>query len=62
MARHDGYRYIWIDSSCIDKTSSSELSEAINSMFDWYRGAQICYAFLPDVPSDEDVRAEGLKF
>ena len=62
IARRDGYRYIWIDSSCINKTSSSELSEAINSMFAWYHGAQICYAFLADVPSNEDVRAESSKF
>ena len=62
VARRDGYRYIWIDSSCIDKTSSSELSEAINSMFNWYRHAQICYAFLSDIPSDENVRAEDSKF
>jgi hypothetical protein len=35
MARGDGHDYIWIDSCCIDKPSSAELSEAINSMFDW---------------------------
>ena len=46
IARRDGYEYIWIDSCCIDKTSSSELSEAINSMFNWYRGAEVCYAYL----------------
>jgi hypothetical protein len=34
---------------CIDKTSSAELSEAINSMFRWYREAQLCYAFLEDI-------------
>lgn len=34
---------------CIDKTSSAELSEAINSMFNWYRGATECYAYLNDV-------------
>ncbi|KAI1792660.1 hypothetical protein LXA43DRAFT_887087 [Ganoderma leucocontextum] len=62
IARRDGYRYIWIDSSCIDKASSSELSEAINSMFNWYGNAQVCYAFLSDVPPNEDVRAEGSKF
>ncbi|PIL36600.1 hypothetical protein GSI_00289 [Ganoderma sinense ZZ0214-1] len=62
VARRDGYRYIWIDSSCIDKASSSELSEAINSMCNWYRGAQVCYAFLADVPSNEDARAESSKF
>jgi hypothetical protein len=40
----------WIDSCCIDKTSSAELSEAINSMFRWYQNAQVCYAYLSDVP------------
>ena len=53
-ARKDGYRYIWIDSCCIDKTSSSELSEAINSMYTWYRRADVCYAYLADVNPDED--------
>ncbi|PIL28814.1 hypothetical protein GSI_08859 [Ganoderma sinense ZZ0214-1] len=62
IARADGYRYIWVDSSCIDKTSSSELSEAINSMFNWYRGAQVCYAFLADVPSDDNIRHNRSKF
>ena len=62
IARRDGYAYIWIDSCCIDKASSSELSEAINSMWTWYHCAQVCYAFLPDVPSVEDVRAEDSRF
>lgn len=31
QARSDGYDYIWIDTCCIDKSSSAELSEAINS-------------------------------
>ncbi|KAH6675738.1 heterokaryon incompatibility protein-domain-containing protein, partial [Halenospora varia] len=44
-----GYQWIWVDSCCIDKTSSAELSEAINSMFNWYRKAQVCYAYLSDV-------------
>ena len=38
-------------SCCIDKSSSAELSEAINSMFRWYRGAEVCYAYLSDVPN-----------
>jgi len=33
----------------IDKTSSSELSESINSMFAWYRSASLCIAYLSDV-------------
>lgn len=40
---------MWIDTCCIDKSSSTELSEAINSMFQWYRNAAICYAYLSDV-------------
>lgn len=41
----------WIDTCCIDKSSSAELSEAINSMFGWYERAEVCYAYLSDVPS-----------
>lgn len=50
LARAQGYKYIWIDTCCIDKTSSAELSEAINSMFRWYQNAKICYVYLPNVP------------
>ncbi|OIW27820.1 hypothetical protein CONLIGDRAFT_551906, partial [Coniochaeta ligniaria NRRL 30616] len=49
-AFRDGLAYVWIDTICIDKSSSAELSEAINSMFKWYRNAAICYAYLSDVP------------
>ncbi|UNI22892.1 hypothetical protein JDV02_008736 [Purpureocillium takamizusanense] len=45
----DGIDYIWIDTNCIDKTSSAELSEAINSMFKWYQRSVVCYAHLGDV-------------
>ncbi|KAK3687715.1 heterokaryon incompatibility protein-domain-containing protein, partial [Podospora appendiculata] len=48
-ARSEGYRHVWIDTCCIDKSSSAELSEAINSMFKWYQEAEVCYAFLSDV-------------
>ncbi|GAB7337017.1 hypothetical protein MBLNU457_g2431t1 [Dothideomycetes sp. NU457] len=46
----NGLEYIWIDTCCIDKTSSAELSEAINSMYLWYKNATVCYAYLADVP------------
>ncbi|KAI0153302.1 HET-domain-containing protein [Xylariaceae sp. FL1272] len=49
MAAADGFDFIWIDTCCIDKKSSSELSEAINSMFSWYEYSAICYAYLSDV-------------
>jgi ankyrin repeat protein len=52
VARAAGYEYVWVDTCCIDKTSSVELSEAINSMYRWYQQAKICYAYLADVPSD----------
>ena len=54
FARDVGYDYIWIDSCCIDKTSSTELSEAINSMFRWYKEAEVCIAYLADVPNLND--------
>ncbi|KAL4893670.1 ankyrin repeat-containing domain protein [Aspergillus ambiguus] len=46
-----GYQYVWVDTCCIDKTSSAELSEAINSMYRWYEEADVCYAYLADVPN-----------
>jgi len=49
-ALDDGFSYVWIDTCCIDKSSSTELSEAINSMYRWYAQAQVCYAHLADVP------------
>ncbi|KAL7909830.1 putative ankyrin repeat-containing protein [Trichoderma velutinum] len=50
-AKSDAFQYVWIDSCCIDKTSSAELSEAINSMYLWYYKADRCYAYLSDVQS-----------
>jgi heterokaryon incompatibility protein (HET) len=47
-AADDGFDYIWIDTCCIDKSSSSELSEAVNSMYMWYKRSKICYAYIDD--------------
>ena len=55
QALRDGLDYAWVDTCCIDKTSSAELSEAINSMYAWYRQATVCYAFLSDISSDSGV-------
>ncbi|KAK0732394.1 hypothetical protein B0T21DRAFT_384703 [Apiosordaria backusii] len=52
QASKDGHSYIWIDTVCIDRRSSSELSEALNSMFGWYQKAAVCYAYLDDVHFD----------
>ena len=49
QAATDGLQYFWVDTCCIDKSSSAELSEAINSMFRWYHDAGKCYVYLSDV-------------
>lgn len=41
--------WIWCDTCCIDKLSSAELSEAINSMFRWYEKSSLCIAYLSDI-------------
>ena len=48
-AIREGYQYAWVDTCCINKESSAELSEAINSMYHWYRASAVCYTFLSDV-------------
>lgn len=59
QAVRDGYTWLWIDTCCIDKRSSAELSEAINSMYRWYRNSHMCYVYLNDVdelafPTEQD--------
>jgi len=49
QALRDNYEWVWIDTCCIDKSSSSELQESINSMYRWYSEADVCYAYLSDV-------------
>jgi hypothetical protein len=49
LAAQNGYSWAWVDTCCIDKQASAELSEAINSMFRWYQNAAVCYVFLADL-------------
>jgi len=49
QAERDRLQYFWVDTCCIDKSNSTELSEAINSMFRWYGSAAKCYVYLSDV-------------
>jgi ankyrin repeat protein len=53
QAKRHGLQYFWVDSCCIDQSSSAELSEAINSMFRWYQNSAKCYVYLSDVSSGE---------
>ncbi|KAI0542827.1 heterokaryon incompatibility protein-domain-containing protein [Xylaria digitata] len=61
QARFDGIPYVWVDTCCIDKRSSAELSEAINSMCRWYENATLCYAYLADVEDAQDEEMESFK-
>jgi tetratricopeptide (TPR) repeat protein len=54
QAKADGLQFFWIDTCCINKANFTELSEAINSMFRWYRSATRCYVYLSDVPDPYD--------
>ncbi|KAG9192828.1 hypothetical protein G6011_11562 [Alternaria panax] len=53
LAVAGGFDYAWVDTCCIDKSSSAELLEAINSMFAWYKDCGQCYAYLADVELED---------
>ncbi|KAK1750038.1 heterokaryon incompatibility protein-domain-containing protein [Echria macrotheca] len=55
LGRREPLGYAWVDTCCIDKSSSAELSESINSMFNWYRRSKVCYVYLNDwLPDTEN--------
>lgn len=60
LAERHGLPYLWIDTCCIDQKSSAELSEAINSMYQWYKNAEICIVYLVDFAVAED-KAKALE-
>lgn len=53
-AKEQGYSWCWVDTCCINKNSSAELSEAINSMYAWYARSSVCLAYLADVHETGD--------
>ncbi|KAI1778913.1 HET-domain-containing protein [Hypoxylon cercidicola] len=65
QAKQHDLPWAWVDTCCIDKTSSAELSEAINSMYQWYKESDVCYAYLSDVgdefPYVADLPRHGMK-
>lgn len=42
-------KWVWIDTCCINNSSSAELSEAVNSMCRCYERANVCYVYLSHV-------------
>ena len=61
QSEQDGFDWAWADTCCIDKTSSAELTEAINSMFGYYSRSEICYAYLGDVPPSCDAQSREFR-
>jgi hypothetical protein len=60
LAKERGIAYAWVDTCCVDKRSSAELAEAINSMFNWYKLSEVCFAHLEDLdihrgPQDDEL-------
>jgi hypothetical protein len=60
LALEMNLEYAWVDTCCIDKTSSAELTESINSMFQWYESAAVCFVWLNDLSPDESF-ADGAR-
>ncbi|KAJ8488560.1 hypothetical protein ONZ51_g3494 [Trametes cubensis] len=56
------YDYVWLESCCIDETSPAEVSEAFDSMWEWYASAQVCYAYLSDVDPEDIPTTSGSQF
>lgn len=61
LAAEHGYEWGWIDTCCIDKKSSAELRKAINSMFRWYGKAEVCFAYLSNVPWDKETAEDSME-
>ncbi|KAF5702324.1 beta transducin [Fusarium mundagurra] len=63
LAKERGIAHAWVDTCCVDKRSSAELAEAINSMFNWYKLSEVCFAHLEDLDlhhGPEDDQLSGL--
>lgn len=61
LAAGQGYGHVWIDTCCIDKSSSAELSEAINSMYRWYSLSAALLRLplrVPALLSDQSVQSD----
>jgi hypothetical protein len=55
QARRHDFQHVWVDTCCIDKKSSADLGEAINSMYMWYKNATVCFVYLYDVEGRDDL-------
>ncbi|KAJ2973851.1 hypothetical protein NUW58_g8834 [Xylaria curta] len=50
FAAQQRFAYLWVDTCYIDKTTSAELPEAIDSAYKWYVDSAECHPFVEDIP------------
>ncbi|KAK4553334.1 hypothetical protein LTR86_009634 [Recurvomyces mirabilis] len=60
----EGVDWLWVDTCCVKQDSERDVSEAVNSMFQWYADAELCLAYLFDVhdPGNLDAFVESVWF
>ena len=54
-----GIHHLWVDSLCIDASSTADIDEAVNGSFRWLRKSALCLAYLDDLPADGSVLGEN---
>ncbi|KPM43048.1 hypothetical protein AK830_g3522 [Neonectria ditissima] len=58
-ARTLGLGMLWADSVCVDRSSTADISEAVNSQFQICKNAQVCLVYLSDVNAHETPEDAG---
>ncbi|KAG8217011.1 hypothetical protein J3R82DRAFT_7325 [Butyriboletus roseoflavus] len=53
-SRRLGCKLAWVDTCCIDKTDTAELSEANHATYKWYANSSLCIVYLAESTSYED--------
>ncbi|KUJ20753.1 HET-domain-containing protein [Mollisia scopiformis] len=61
LAFDRGLKYVWMDTCCIDKANNVELTEAINSMFLWYKESEVFFVYLSDLQPHGQMQAHQLE-
>ncbi|KAF9479514.1 hypothetical protein BDN70DRAFT_858368 [Pholiota conissans] len=56
---HHDITLAWIDTLCINKDSSAELDESIQSMYKWYHNSSVCITHLRDTTSLENMESDN---
>ncbi|OJT04037.1 Vegetative incompatibility protein HET-E-1 [Trametes pubescens] len=58
VARESGYRLLWIDACCLDRSNRLEMAESVHLTYELVKRANVCYVYLADVPDEEDPSAK----